>query len=1060
MGQGGFELQSDPKTLKPGVYELPISLETAASLAATEARGATIEQGALSQSNAPHLLSSYVFELLRRRLEDLDPAEQLALTNKLIAALAGGGESADTLSNQEQAVLLSVSSATAGLAGSPPLRPELSIRQSDLLMNARGEPNLARLLKSEMASADTVRIIMSFVKWQGLNLIRQPLRDALDRGVRVQILTTTYMGATDERAVTALAQMGVEVRISYDERSTRLHAKAWLFERNSGFHTGYVGSSNLSAPAMTDGLEWNVRLAHAETPHLLDKFRSAFDVYWEDPNQGFEEFDPVRFPEHSDRLREALQTAGGQLKRVDTELVNFDLRPYRFQQEILDALDRERQVHGRTRSLVVAATGTGKTLVAAFDYRRICDQWRSNGKPNRPKLLFIAHRAEILKQARTAYRHVLRDSQFGELLVEGMHPVRGEHVFATVQSLVSGDRLAQIPSEHFDVVVVDEFHHAAADAWDRVLRHLKPGLLLGLTATPERADGQEVTSWFGHHIAAELRLWEALERGLLCPFHYFAIGNESLDFTRLSWRSGRYDQGEMQALLTGNNALMQWVMRETSDKVADVTRMKALVFTSGIAHADYVAQYLSDHGVAAISLNGQSGTREREEGRRLLATGRIQALVTVDLFNEGVDIPEIDTVMMLRPTESATVFLQQLGRGLRRAEGKSVLTVLDFVGHHRQEFRFDLRLRALTGIARSEIPNAVERGFPYLPSGAQVQLDEVASRLVLENVRNALPNNRRGVIEDIRTHARGRSALEYCLKDYLSEAGLDLAAIYGRSAGSWLELVAAAGLRDAADIPTKALAFRARNLLHVDDLARLSEYRQLIQDPQRYDLDNGSAHARFANMLYLTIFGSRQHDNLRDGLRELAEDRAFVSEALQVLDVAESAISYTTKPLADLPAAIPLNLHARYTRSEMLAALGAADFARSARGQISGVRYVSDIGADVFDMTWAKNEGEYSPQTMYRDYAISDRLVHWQSQNADRQHSDKIQRYINHSAQRSRILLFARESKKYELGTRPYLFLGDAEYVSHEGDRPVSFVWRLKEPMPADFLGRSQLLAG
>jgi HKD family nuclease len=417
------------------------------------------------------------------------------------------------------------------VAPKEPTRAAIPLGTGDLLVNARGEPGLGPVLQSEIPSADRIDLLCAFIKWNGLRLLEAALKSHLEKNRPLRVLTTTYIGATERRAIDLLADLGAQVKVSYDTRTTRLHAKAWLFHRESGFSTAYVGSSNLSHTALLEGLEWNVRLSQVETGKLLDKFRATFDTYWEDSQ--FEDYKPER---DKARFDDAISQARG--AQGPTPLPSFELRPYPFQVEILDKLRAERERHGRHRNLVVAATGTGKTIVAAFDYRRLAQDGPL------PRLLFVAHRKEILTQGLDVFRSVLRDGAFGELFVDGHKPEEGRHVFASVQALAHV-ALDRIPPDSFDVVIVDEFHHAEAPTYRRLLEHLQPRELLGLTATPERSDGESVVKWFGGRIAAELRLWEALERGLLSPFQYFGV-NDQTDLSNLRWTRGGYELADLE----------------------------------------------------------------------------------------------------------------------------------------------------------------------------------------------------------------------------------------------------------------------------------------------------------------------------------------------------------------------------------------------------------------------------------------------------------------------------------------------------------------------------------
>ena len=1064
--------EAEPAGLVPGLYDTLITGGLEQGITAAILAGQHIDRSTLDPAEEPFRLAGYLAGLLEERLAGADDGQRIDIANDIIdfvdARLAHRDRpetTDDHVTGRGEPILQLVqSSGASGLASRTIRRPEVPLGQSDLLINGRGEPNLIRSLASEIDSADTIRIIVSFIKWSGLVLILPDIERAIRRGAHVQVLTTTYLAASDQRAITALVNAGAEVRISYDGRGTRLHAKAWLFHRCTGFHTGYIGSSNMSVQAMSEGMEWNVRLSSRETPHLISKFRATFDAYWQDPAHGFEPYDPVAKPGDVERLRMALQVNDMVSGRAAEELLLFDLIPYPFQQEMLDDLRREREVYHRYRNLVVAATGTGKTLVAAFDYRRLAEERRWSSSPGHyPRLLFVAHRKEILTQSLGVFRQVLKDASFGELLVDGHEPVMGDHVFASIQSLSASSRLVGVAADYYDIVIVDEFHHAGAFSYQRLLDYLRPKIMLGLTATPERPDGIDVTQWFDGRIATELRLWDALERNLLVPFHYFAVGSEDLDFSRARWNAGRYNADDLDEVLTGNDVIMNWVLREIAHVVTDPLTMKALVFAGGVRHARFLALRLNEAGIRSIALDAQTPKPVRAEAIRDLRTGAIQAIVSVDIFNEGVDIPEVDTVVMLRPTESGTVFLQQLGRGLRKTSAKSFLTVLDFVGMQRKEFRYDIRFRALTGIGRRRLEQAITQGFPYLPSGAFIRMDEVASRLVLENIKAALPSSKAAIAADIREHAGRSSAIEYRLTNYLAESGLDLADIYGSTGRNWTDLVRMAGL---ATVPStdgeSKLLKRVASMLHVDDQPRLDVYRRFISDPDYVQSipDLSATEQRLALMLYHAIWTKIGHGSVIDGLLAAHACGNFREELLQAWEVAADNFTHVTTPIDARVPDLPLSIHARYSRAEMLTAVGEGSMVKSPYDNREGVVHARAFDADVFNMTWQKVEGRYSPHTMYRDYAISDRLIHWESQHADREGSAKIQRYIRHAAEGHRILLFARESPDWEFGTRPYLFLGSAQYVSHQGERPVSFVWRLDEPLPADFTLGSQLLAG
>jgi HKD family nuclease len=577
-----------------GLYEHLVTVELKRLLEAMEP--IRVDVGSPDAADAHVAVAEHLRRIIERALRAVPEAERLTrqaeLCNALLVWLREEGQAAESAPLGEDLVvpleiLREVRALGRGAAFSRATPyPLVPLSSADLLVNARGEPSVGMAIEREIHSADRIDLLCAFIRWNGLRVIRPALEAHREAGRQLRVITTVYTGSTERRALDWLAAIGADVKVSYDTRTTRLHAKAWLFERLSGYSTAFIGSSNLTHSAMLDGVEWNVRLAQASTPDLVEKFKAAFESYWADPS--YEPYDPARDAERFDR---ALRTTSA---TEATPIFHFDLQPWPFQREMLQRLDAERERHHRYRNLIVAATGTGKTLVAAFDYRRLREHLQS------PSLLFIAHRREILAQSLAAYRAVLRDGSFGELLVDGHRPEQGRHVFASIQSLAQVD-LDDIHPDAFDVVVVDEFHHAAAPTYGRLLKHLRPKVLLGLTATPERTDGQSVLEWFDGRIAVELRLWDALERGLLCPFQYFGL-HDGTDLSHVQWSRRGYDVLALENVYTGDQARVSLVVQAIRDTVADPLAMRALGFCVSVAHARFMAHEFSRRGLHSIAV--------------------------------------------------------------------------------------------------------------------------------------------------------------------------------------------------------------------------------------------------------------------------------------------------------------------------------------------------------------------------------------------------------------------------------------------------------------------------
>ncbi|MCP9917549.1 DUF3427 domain-containing protein [Cyanobium sp. ATX 6F1] len=1014
----------------------------------------------LDPEEAPHKLSRHLAALVRSALASLPDghptAAQLKLVNQLVALLIAQVPRAVSPGDAVHPSSQNLSSILASplLPGqAKPLRPLIPLADSTLLVNASGEPSVGQALIHEIPSAQRIDLLCAFIKWSGLRLLQEPLADLLRAGRPLRVLTTVYMGATDRRALDWLVAHGAEVRVSYDTRRTRLHAKAWLFHRASGAATAYIGSSNLSTAALHDGLEWNVRLSAQDNEGILSKFQATFESYWEEG-----EFEPYRASEIEQRRFD--RAAANETTSDATPLSFFDIRPHAYQQEILEKLAAERSLHNRWRNLVVAATGTGKTVIAALDYARLAsdfgNQCTALAGPGYPSLLFVAHRKEILEQSLATFRQVLRDGSFGELLVDGQRPGQWRHVFASVQSLAGIDPAGLAPGS-FNVVIVDEFHHAAASSYERWLAHLAPSLLLGLTATPERTDGLDILHWFGGHTAAELRLWSALDQGLLAPFHYFGL-HDGTDLSQIEWRRNGYATEALTNLYTADDARLRLILRELEGKITHLSTMRALGFCVSVEHAAWMARKFAAAGLRAASLDANSPRDERAEQIRRLRSGELQILFAVDLFNEGLDIPEIDTVLFLRPTESAIVFLQQLGRGLRLCPGKSCLTVLDFIGQAHRNFRHDIRYRALLGGSRDQLRQQIETGFPFLPAGCSLQLDRVSTERVLSNLRESLPSRRPQLLAECRR-------LGACsLAELLDGLGMELGEFY-RVAGCWALLQRELGwaVAEASGEPTADEERLGRGiaggLLHLDDPERLrwlvdQLQRPLAPDPAGLDL----CAERQWRMLLAQLWGSgRQHLPLAEALVRLWAAAAIRAELVELFALLLERTDHLVAPLAwpfqgegEPAPPVPLKLHGRYSRAEVFAAFGLLNEARPFPGR-EGVFFDEASRCDVFFITLKKSERLFSPTTRYNDYAISPREFHWESQSLTREASATGQRYIHHRARGSRVLLLVREENRRGGVTLPFLCLGFADYVSNEGERPMAIRWRLHRAIPGAF---------
>ena len=1035
--------------LHSGLYELLINAEVADDLRRIPAVRKAID--ALDSAEAPAVLSKYVADAVRQSLQEIGdnaPEKQVALVNRIIGLLGQSGKNVMEPAEQLTALLGEHDPRIAlGKSAKELLRPETSVAMSSLFTGAVHEPAMFAELKKEIVSADRIDMLVSFIRFSGLRLILEELTEFTQRGGILRIITTSYMGATEVKAIEELSKLpNTFIRVSYDTKRTRLHAKTYVFYRDTGFTTAYIGSSNLSNAAISSGMEWNVKVTAKDQPDILRKVMATFDAYW-----------------HSDEFEDYTADSRGKLaEALDAEKYHgsaprflFDIRPYPYQQEILDRLRAEREVRGYFRNLVVAATGTGKTVISALDYRGFVHSHPE--KANR--LLFIAHREEILKQSIETFRGVLKDVNFGELWVGNYRPEHMEHVFISVQTMCSQRLWEHLLPDYYDFIVVDETHHAAADSYGKALTTFKPKILLGLTATPERLDGKSILDYFDHRIAAEIRLPEAIDRKLLCPFQYFGV-SDTVDLTDLHWVHGGYDRKELSSLYSMNQTVAvrraDHILHQLDKYTADMRRLKALGFCVSIEHACFMAEQFNHAGVPSIALSSQSTDAERVSAKKRLVSGEIKVIFVVDLYNEGVDIPEVNTVLFLRPTESLTIFLQQLGRGLRLSEGKDCLTVLDFIGAANRRYNFEQKFAALLTDDRTSVEKEIKRGFIAVPKGCYIQLEKKAQRIILDNIK-ASYGARRTLVSRIAAFSEENSQ-PLTLLNFLRYTGMDARSLYKWD--SFSQLCAEAGVCPEFDEPAKEEITRALIRIAAIDSRRWIRFLlTLLPNLADTDFNALTEEQRLMfSMFHATIWGTATDFTSADFCRhvhELSESPIMLNELMMLLSDRFDSIDFIDERNT-LPYVCPLDVHCTYTRDQLLCALGFNAFS----AMREGVKYLPDIKTDIFLITLNKSDKDYSPTTMYNDYAVNPTLFHWQSQSTTTPESPTGQRYIHHAALGGHILLFVREYKKDSYGTGAYTFLGEGTYVSHEGSRPMNILWRLKRAIPAKYLRRVQQVMG
>ena len=1026
--------------LREGVYENLITNELQQDMKQAEIEGLVCKQEEIDKAESPSMLTEHIAKIIRNRLSDekLTKEEKTAFINRLIDSLEENSDEKIINNNRMLAAVISKpEEATLNATKQTLIRPLTGFRTSSLFTGGQSAVPLNAEIERDIASADRINLIVSFLKLSGINLFYDQLKKFCTQpNHKLRIITTTYCGVTDAKAVERLAALpNTEIRISYHAKIERLHAKAYIFERNSGYSTAYIGSSNLSKSAQTDGLEWNIRVTNTENPHIIKTALATFNLYWNSQNfEDFKEGGVEKLYKELDKQRNPQELQTG-------SLVKYTILPH--QKQILDRLIAIRD-EGIKRNLIVAATGTGKTVISAFDYKLFAEN-----NPQENRILFVAHRQEILTQSRNTYRSVLCDANFGDVWVGQYRPSNGiDHLFISVQTFNSKfeEIFSTIPTDYYHYIVIDEAHHLVADSYRKILEHFSPQLLIGLTATPERMDGVSLLPDFDNQISAEIRLPMALHEGLLTPFQYLCI-SDNTDLTDNDLMQGnRYIATKLSEKLC-NKERVGLIIDRLKFYLPDEQKCKALGFCATKEHAQYMAECFTTYGFNADYL-----TADRNDVRNILnqklAKGEINYLFVVDIFNEGVDIPEVDTVLFLRPTESLTIFLQQLGRGLRLAPGKQQLTVFDFVAQLNNKYDFTSKFRSLMIRKDESIIDQIKEGFTLLPHGCTIHMEEKARQYVLEKITDAIYDKRR-LVQELRSYDHVPT-----LKEFLDNNGQDIRLIY-KGKRCWSSLKREAGLCSYTnDENTKRFQNNLSNLTHTNTASYLHFVLKIVSNLDAIHFTDEREHT-YGMMLYYTLFGEKISkigvNSVEEAIGRLKSFPIFINEIKEICEYLLANIEIRTFAVGEgMPLA--LEQYGIYSREEIFTIFGCQNADKKMQGYVAGIYNVKELNTELFFVTLNKSEKDFSATTMYDDYIVSENQFHWKSQNTDT-HQGSGKRFVQQAINKKKFVLFVRETTKDGFGnTNPFYCFGLIDYISSYDNKPMSIDWRLHHPILPKFV--------
>lgn len=1046
--------------LKNGIYEQIVTQLFETKLAQTDQTCFYIGERTMNGDEAVKLLTlhlSRIFERMLIGVEEMSTEEgtsnsqivekRIKLANAIIKKLVDDFhiDSGNLLSAQAKILTAVIDKAQADY-------PDLSKRLEEIMPTkglVTGELFTGKTIKlytelqREICSANEICLMVSFIKKRGLMLLLPQLKEFTDRGGVLKVITTTYMKATDFEAVKQLANLkNTEIKITYDETSERLHAKAYIFLRDTGFDTAYVGSSNLSEQALDTGAEWNVKVTQIEQPRMMKTIKESFTASWNEPS-----YEAFISGIDDERLKAALGDAVEW--GIDFNPLRL-IRPFDYQKEILERLQMEREVKGHWRNLVIAATGTGKTVMAASDYKNFANSH------DRARLLFVAHREEILKQSHRTFQHVLRDYNFGDIWVGGHEPSSYEYLFASKDTLNNRIEALKLPRDYYDYIVIDEAHHITGDSYQKIVEYFTPKIFLGLTATPERMDCQDITQWFDGTISAEIRLDDALNKGLLAPFHYYGI-TDSVDYTEVKWSAGKYVASELSRVYTYNDA-RTWVVLNALEKYlpkSSLHNVRALCFCVTQDHAKYMASKFTLCGLKAEVLTSENSMM-RGRLYNKLKSKEINFLFVVDMFNEGVDIPEVDTILFLRPTESLTVFIQQFGRGLRKAEGKTHVDIFDFVGNCRAEFNYTDRMRAIIGRTSMSVEEEMERNCPHLPLGCKITLEPKAKEYIMKNIRGAIQRFTTRKITALMQNFERNHSVPLSLSSLVDIYQVPLSRLYRDN--TWNQLLCESNLEYYPSTLNAELSRAVfRKWLATDSYTYFSFIQKLARINFKTKVSSLTPiEQKRLLMLYYDLFETAgRFTDLQEMVDLLASDEGFCHEIKETVELLLTQSKALEKDDNSGIPNFPLKLHGIYTKAQIQVAIGTSTLDRKSPSR-EGVERNKALKLEAMYVDIVKNREEGST-TDYDDKALSPYLFQWDTQNSVRPESPVGQAYINET---QTMLLFVREQKTFaddKSRTMGYVYLGRVtlnkwEYKNLGARMQMQILWNMEEAIPGSVM--------
>lgn len=924
--------------------------------------------------------------------------------------------------------------------------------EKKLIVNS-DKGNLLNELIRSIKECERFYFSVAFINFSGLQLLLDPIKEAEEKGIKGKIITSTYLNFTDAKALEKITEFeNVVLKVFVTDKEIGFHTKAYIFEYQDTYKV-IIGSSNITQSALKSNIEWNVEIISKQNGSFIKEVLKEYNHLWGMSVEADEEF----ICSYQEFLKNFERTQPSQ--HLIYEHKKQYIIPNRMQKRAMENLERLRSF-GESKALVIAATGTGKTYMSAFDVKSF--------KPK--KLLFIVHREEILKKAKETFEMLLPNAGINFGLLTGNHKNKeADYVFAT--NLTISNCYHEFEKDEFDYIIIDEAHHATSSTYQIILDYFEPKFTLGMTATPERSDSRNVFDLFDNNVALEVRLHEALEDELVIPFHYFGITDiEDIDLSDINID----DIAEITKRLKVNERV-DFIVEKMDFYGHDGEKRKGLGFCASIEHAQYMTSEFNKRGYNSICLTGEDSSDRREMYISKLENDEdeLEFIFTVDIFNEGVDIPSVNTVLMLRPTNSPIVFIQQLGRGLRKWENKSFLTVLDFIGNHNKTFLIAIALNGSRYYDKESLKMAVATGFASIPGATHIQMDKISQERILAQIDRENFNSMKYLKEEYNEFKKlNQGRIPFLLLDYLKYDGApDPVKFIDREKSyiQWVSKVEKEGrlkellLNEDFEGTMKELSSKLplkriyefviiRYLLDHDIINVQTAKEQILKMIDGIDEDSILHAFEYLNQNYYDSMQLKNKPRLfqyEDG--QLSKTPLFARLLLNeeyrtyIEDVISYGIFRYEKEFKREYVGVPqFKLYEQY---QMIDAALLSNY-RKIHSSFRGSGLLAN-GKEYFLFVDLHKEEDVKESINYKDKFISTREFQWQSVNNTTQQSERGKDIIFNKQRGVNLHLFIRKYKEIDGKTEPYIYIGKGNVIEFEGNKPITVKMKLENEVPA-----------